>query len=152
MKKLALFLMTSVISLTIFAIYGQNIPYKANEKIHFLPQKEKLIINAATKIVKRTVPECYNDTLIPVIFSFYLPYYHPVINKKAIEVHFIRHENDYREKIMIQTDPVTKRPAKDVIIEKVPNSVVSLIMFEESLAPIYLKEKGEIKHTFIRRQ
>ena len=128
------------IAASAFFTYGEDTAYKESKKMNFKPEKEAQIIQTAKKVAHEIAPKINIDTLVPLIFSFFIADNHPIINKKAIAVHYMKHENDYLEMELMPLDPVTKMPNGKMLTRKRPNSILCVVLFEDSLEPVYLSD------------
>lgn len=136
MKKYILIIMTFVIALSAQVIRGEN----DTKKLDFSAEKKAMIIQTAQKVAKEIAPAIKTDGLFPVIFNHPNSEKCPKINKKAIIVRFMKDENDYLEFTVIETDPATKRPNGKATAKKRPNSILNVVMTEDSLEPLYVSD------------
>lgn len=124
-------------------VIAQDSTYiKPQQRLKFAPEKEARIKMVAQKIAREMAPDFKSDTLVPVIFS-----HGPVsfkknakADKKVIEVLFMKHENDYFEYEKGSLDPITKRPTGKYERIKSPKYVLSIILYEDTLEPLFISD------------
>ncbi|MCM1051028.1 MAG: hypothetical protein NC349_03630 [Paenibacillus sp.] len=100
MKRLILLLMAIAIASVnvLFAENPSDVPVTDRfKKLSFPPEKEKRILDVARKVCDEIAPAYRVDTLVPVIMEFPIQENHPILNKKAVSVYYMRNADDYME-------------------------------------------------------
>ncbi|MDE6205898.1 MAG: hypothetical protein K2F66_07250 [Duncaniella sp.] len=137
MKKLTLLMVTAIFA--VLHVYGVQPVYERIVKLSYPSEKEKKIIDVARKVCDEVAPGYKVETLEPVIYDFPVDGNHPVIDRKAIAVKYMRSVDDYCESKVSELKS-DKNCGGKVVIKRSPRFVVEVVMFEDTLEPLFIMD------------
>jgi len=146
MKKIIAVIMVMAIS-SIQFMYGQNTVVDTVNKQSYSSDKEMQIKKAARKVCDEVAPKYGVENLVPVIYDFPVGDNHPIINRKAIAVKYMRNVNDYTERKVSALNPDKKKSEK-ITIKRAPKFVIEVVMFEDTLEPLFIMDENNRSKSF----
>lgn len=138
MKKIIVVIMAVAMSFLQF-MYGQSSVTETVKRQSYSSEKEMKIKEVARKVCDEVAPGYKVETLVPVIYDFPVDGNHPVIDRKAIAVKYMRSVDDYCESKVSELKS-DKTCGGKVVIKRSPRFVVEVVMFEDTLEPLFIMD------------